>query len=60
MSGRRVREVRALISVEAKERTAEMARAFSAYCRQLGDAFDTLNVPDERKVQMLSAVRINF
>ena len=42
----------------AKERTAEIAREFSDYCRQLGDAFYTLDIPYERKVQLLSAVRV--
>ncbi|PYS90276.1 MAG: hypothetical protein DMF64_15460 [Acidobacteria bacterium] len=42
----------------AKERTAEIAREFAGYCRKVSDAFDTVDIPFERKVQMLSAVRV--
>jgi hypothetical protein len=42
----------------AKERTAEVAHEFDSYCRKISDAFDTVDIPYERKVQMLSAVRV--
>jgi hypothetical protein len=42
----------------AKERTAEIAREFAGYCRKVSDAFDTVDIPFERKVQMLSTVRV--
>lgn len=42
----------------AKERTAEIAREFAGYCCKVSDAFDTVDIPFERKVQMLSAVRV--
>lgn len=41
-----------------KEPTAEIAREFAGYCRKVSDAFDTIDIPFERKVQMLSAVRV--
>src|SRR5205085_4804276 len=44
----------------AKERTAEVAREFAGHCRKISDAFDTVDIPFERKVQMLSAVRVKL
>ena len=36
----------------AKERTAEIALEFAGYCRKISDAFETVDIPFERKVQI--------
>lgn len=42
----------------AKERTADVARQFADHCRSLSEAFDVVDIPFERKVQMLTALRV--
>ena len=42
----------------AKGRTADVARQFADHCRSLSEAFDLVDIPFERKVQMLNALRV--